>query len=81
MKNQHRSDTRCWETETTNAEQESTPCDGEPVYAKIKRDIHRERERERVWHKTEYTVFSIATTTRQITTTLTKGYKVTLYSD
>ena len=53
-------------TEATKAEQKSTFCDGEPVYAEIKRDIHRERERERErerdWHKTEYSVFSIATT-------------------
>ena len=37
-------------TEATNAEQKSTLCDGELVYAEIKRDTHREKERD--GHKT-----------------------------
>ena len=54
----------------------------EPAYSNEQythRERERERERERDRHK-EVFYFSIATVTT-ITTNLTKGYKVTLYSD
>ena len=70
-----------------NAEDQTTICDGEePAYRRNKaRYAQRERERERERGTKNISIFkkcnSYKMTIITTTTTFTKGYKVTLYSD
>ena len=76
LKNLQRSDTKCWGQGRQCGSKNNTLCDKEPAY-KSKQDTHKDKKRGR--HK-RIDIFQ-KQQLQMTTTTLTKGYKVTLYSD
>ena len=78
LKNLQSCDTRCWGQGHQCGSTNNICVEEEPAYEN-KQDTHKERERKRDTHKK--TLYFLISTITTISTTLTKGYKVTLYSD
>ena len=80
LKNLQCSATKCWGQGRQCGSKSNTLCDEEPAY-RTKQDTHREGEREIGTKNNLYSRRQQLQMTTTATTTFSKAYKVTLYSD